>query len=241
MTRALWMALACGCLFAVPVCAQSQQNQTKPPAGQQPAQPQGSNPFPDDTNSVPVLPSTDTPAAAAPAPDTTDYSNVPLASADADPVHSPDDTPLVPDTGGSSSSSAGIDQLLKAPPEPEKTGRHHKGDKDADDAPHQETAKEDETVGGYYLDQKNWKAALSRFQSALVMDPENPDVYWGLAEAQRHLGDYAAAKGNYLKVMEYDPDSKHSKDSKNLLKAPELANVRAAYSTAAAPQTQPQP
>ena len=50
-----------------------------------------------------------------------------------------------------------------------------------------ETAKEDEDVGGLYLSQKNWRAAQSRFESAVVLDPENPDVYWGLAEAQRHL------------------------------------------------------
>jgi len=60
-------------------------------------------------------------------------------------------------------------------------------------------------VGKYYLDSKNWRAALSRFQSALVLSPEEPEVYWGLAEANRHLGNYAEAKANYLKVIEYDP------------------------------------
>jgi tetratricopeptide (TPR) repeat protein len=51
------------------------------------------------------------------------------------------------------------------------------------------------------------------FQSALVLDPYNPDVYWGLAECERHLGDFADARANYKKVMEYDPGSRHAKDA----------------------------
>ena len=90
-----------------------------------------------------------------------------------------------------------------------------------------ETAKEDEDVGGLYLSQKNWRAAASRFESAVVLDPENPDVYWGLAEAQRHLGQFAAAKANYQKVVEYDPDSKHAKEAKKLLIDPQMANAAA--------------
>ena len=74
---------------------------------------------------------------------------------------------------------------------------------------------------------KHWKAALSRYQSALVTDPENPEVYWGIAESQRQLGDYANAKANYQKVMDYDPDSKHGKEAKKLLKDPQLANAPA--------------
>ena len=66
----------------------------------------------------------------------------------------------------------------------------------------------------------------------MVLDPENPDVYWGLAEAQRHIGNFANAKANYLKVMEFDPDSKHGKDAKKILKEPEVANAKAVSSNA---------
>ena len=93
---------------------------------------------------------------------------------------------------------------------------------------HQESASEDINVGGYYLDKKNWHAALSRFQSAMVLDPENPDVYWGLAEAERHLGDFADARSYYQKVVDYDPDSKHGKESIKALKDPEIANAKTA-------------
>ncbi len=196
-----------------------QKQQSKPPAE--------SNPFPGDTNNVPVLPNATTPAApessappnAAPAP----------PSGPDDPVRSPDDPVGNPDSEGASgfsSSSAGLDKF-NPPPEPDTRGRR-KGKGQDEPQLHQETAKEDENVGGYYLSNKNWRAALSRFESAVVLDPENPDVYWGLAEAQRHLGQFAAAKANYQKVMEYDPDSKHAKEAKKLLGDPELSNAASA-------------
>ena len=123
---------------------------------------------------------------------------------------------------------------VKPPPDVEKPGRHGK----TQEPTHQESAAEDVNVGGYYLERKNWKAALSRFEAALVLDPENPDVYWGLAEAQRQLGDFANAKANYLKVMEFDPDSRHGKDAKKLLKQPELANAPAVSANRPAVQVQ---
>jgi Tfp pilus assembly protein PilF len=89
---------------------------------------------------------------------------------------------------------------------------------------HQEAASKDIEVGGYYLQTKNWKGAVSRFQSALVLDPENPDVYWGLAEAARHLGNFADARANYQKVVDYDPDSRHGKEARKALKEPEIAS-----------------
>ena len=48
-----------------------------------------------------------------------------------------------------------------------------------------------------------------------------------MAEAQRELGDFANAKVNYQKVVEYDPDSRHAKEAKKWLKEPELAHAPA--------------
>lgn len=205
-----------------------QQDQSKPATPQQPAQnpAPGANPFPEDTGNVPVLPSASQPAV----PDT----NAGIAAAaelppsDVDPVRSPDEPVAEPSSSarsGESSSSADLANLL-APPTDDETRNSRKG-KNAEPPEHKETAQEDESVGNYYLEQKNWKAALSRFQSALVLDPDNPDVYWGLAESQRHLGDAANARSNYMKVMEYDPDSKHAKEAKRLLKEPEMATAPA--------------
>jgi tetratricopeptide (TPR) repeat protein len=221
------------CLAAVPLVSTwpaTAQAPAKPANGQQaPAQKPGSdaNPFPEDTSTIPVVPTTAQPGSVPPAPSETGKGNSETTSLlhdDTDPIKSPDDP-----VGGSSDSDSGFSSSLqgaddvKIPAEPEKPGKHKK----PDEPTHQETAKEDENVGVYYLDQKNWKAALSRFESALVLDPENPDVFWGMAEAQRQLGDYTNAKANYLKVMEYDPDSRHSKDAKKYLKQPEIANAPA--------------
>jgi tetratricopeptide (TPR) repeat protein len=60
----------------------------------------------------------------------------------------------------------------------------------------------------------------------MVLDPENPEVYWGLAEAERHLGDFARAKENYLKLLDYDPDGPHGKQARKELNDPALANAR---------------
>jgi hypothetical protein len=235
-------------IATVGLSAQSTPPQQKPPANaqpsstqpQQPAQkpPAEANPFPEDTNNVPVVPTSGEPAPAPPPAAASEESagTTSLLKDDTDPVHSPDDPPpgaSDSDSGFSSSLTGAND--VNIPDEP-KTGKHKKGD---EPAVHQETAKEDEDVGAYELSLKHWKAALSRLQSALVMDPENPDVYWGIAESQRQLGDYANAKANYLKVMEYDPDSKHGKEAKRLLKEPELANAPAvsANHPAGTPQT----
>jgi tetratricopeptide (TPR) repeat protein len=238
MNRGLLIALvAVGCLMAAERLRAQAAPAQNPPANntQQPAnqqKPAESNPFPDDTTNVPVMPSKGTP----PLPEGT-YTgdepgagaHVPLRSDDLDPVRSPDDaahdTSSAADTS-SSDSSSGLDKILPPSGDDDQSQRKHR--KLAVPGPeHQETAKEDINVGGYYLQIKNWKAALSRFESAMVLSPDEPDVYWGLAESERHLGDLAAARGYYQKVAEYDPDSKHGKEAIKALKEPEIANAKA--------------
>jgi hypothetical protein len=232
------LAVGCGLIATVGLLGQSTPPQQKPPASTQPQKPPAeSNPFPADTNNVPVVPTSGEPAPAPPvAANEESAGTTSLLKGDTDPVHSPDDPPADAsgsDSGFSSSLTGANDVNIPDEPRP---GKHKKGD---EPAVHQESAKEDEDVGAYELSLKHWKAALSRLQSALVTDPENPDVYWGIAESQRQLGDYANAKANYLKVLEYDPDSKHGKEAKKLLKEPELANAPAvsANRPVAAPQT----
>jgi Tetratricopeptide repeat len=228
------LAVGCGLVAGVGLFAQSAPTQQKPPANKQPPastqpaqKPAEANPFPQDTNNIPVVPTSGEPAPPPPpaASDETSPETTSLLKSDTDPVHSPDDPPpdaSASDSGFSSSLTGAND--INIPDEPPKSGKHKKTD---EPAVHQVTAKDDEDVGEFELSRKNWKAALSRYQSALVTDPENPDVYWGIAESQRQLGDYANAKANYLKVMEYDPDSKHAKEAKKLLKDPQLANAPA--------------
>jgi Tetratricopeptide repeat len=221
-----------GCFLMRQISAQSPadgQNK-QPTAGQNPAGSQqkpipqsGANPFPEDTSTVPVMPSSGTVAL----PEGTDHGDdnmrLPFVADESDPVRSPDDPAAPGNEGqGSSSSLAGMDDL-KPPPDDNQPGKKRK--LSVDEPTHQESVKEDVNVGGYYLDKKNWRAALSRFESAMILDPENPDVYWGLAEAERHLGALADARSHYQKVVDYDPDSKHGKDARKALKDPEIANA----------------
>jgi tetratricopeptide (TPR) repeat protein len=207
------------------------QKPAETPAPQQ-AKPQGeSNPFPEDTSTVPVMPNKITPDAV---PTGTfgdaEGDSARLPGDDLDPVRSPDAegaAGLSSDPAQESSSNVGnLDSLLPGPGDDE-TGRRRKKGADLEGAP-KETAQQDISVGKYYLDNKNWRAALSRFQSALVLAPEEPEVYWGLAESARHLGNFADARTNYLKVVEYDPGSRHAKEAEKALKEPEIANARAA-------------
>lgn len=193
------------------------------------AAPQSSaNPFPEDTSNVPVLPSKpDQPQPAAADYETRDSDAGSLAAmptVDTDPVRSPEDP--FPAAGGnesqeSSSSLNNIDSLLP-PPDTEPPGKKRRHEPKEEPA-HQETAKSDIDIGSFYLDQKNWRAALSRFQSALVLDPEEPEVYWGLAEAERNLGQYAQARQHYERLLEYDPDGKHGKQARKALREPAIA------------------
>ena len=246
MKRGSWFALIlAGCLVAAPqVYAQTQtggggagSGQNKP-AGQQPGQqpnqqtgqPAPANSFPEDTNSVPVLPAKN----AQGVPDDSDngaasglgFTRMTLPGDDLDPVRSPDDPTTEPDnalSGGSSSSLTGMDRVLPGPDD-EQTDKKKK--LSVKEPTHKEAASKDIEVGGYYLETKNWKAAESRFESAMVLDPDNPDVFWGLAEAAKHLGNFADAKKYYQTVLDYDPDSKHGKEARKTLKEPEIANAK---------------
>ena len=148
---------------------------------------------------------------------------------DKDPVRSPqDEAPGGSDSNsGFSSSQSGLDNITNPPPdEPGRKGK--KGDDSVLDTFPRETPKEDVNVGNYYMDNKDWRGALSRFESALVLAPDDPDVYWGLAECERHLGQFAEARANYLKVTEYDPGSHHAKEAQKALRDPEIANAKPA-------------
>jgi tetratricopeptide (TPR) repeat protein len=206
------------------------KNAKKPaqqPSTPQPA-PQAANPFPEDLSTVPVMPSK--PADLAPDTFSESYSAASsLPGDDVDPVRSPDADGASESSEPaqvSSSRESNLDSLLPNPGDEDTGGRKKKRGAIVE-AP-KETAQGDISVGKYYLDQKNWRAAQSRFQSALVLAPEDPEVYWGLAESARHLGNFADASANYEKVMEYDPDSKHAKEAKKALEDPQIENAKAA-------------
>ncbi len=252
------LLLSCFWAAALQFCAHAQGNggqsgsgqsqpaasQPNPAPAQQPAQakPQANaNPFPEDTSAVPVMPTRVSPDLAP--GDEEPSAHAAMPAEDGDPVRSPEEAADATDSSGSGSSSslAGMGDLNPPDDDTTQPGKHKK--KGEEVVPeHHETAAEDEEVGSYYLTNKDWKGALSRFQSALVLDPDNPDVYWGLAEAERHMGDFADARANYLKVREYDPGSRHAKDAARALTDPEIANRKAdAAKPGASGQPAPQP
>lgn len=220
-----------GCLMATTVVqAQAGQGKTDKNAKKgvpvqttpQTSAPADANPFPGDTTDVPVMPTKVTPDIPQGTYSEMDRAGASLPEEDVDPVRSPDQAGTADGEVHEMESSSDVksmDSLLPGPGDDE-SGKK-KGGVIGDEP--KETAKEDISVGKYYMDQKNWRAAQSRFQSALVLSPDDPEVYWGLAESARHLGKVADARGYYEKVMEYDPDSKHAKEAKKLLGEPEMA------------------
>jgi hypothetical protein len=233
----LVVLVAAGCVMAAArLSAQAQPQQSPPGDASQkpaapPAKPAESNPFPGDTTNVPVMPSRDTPALPEGANNGAENLRVPLPAADLDPVRSPDDAAADDDSAqpmDSSSSSAGLDKILPGPDDDSQPQGGKRRKLAVPGPEHKETPSEDIQVGEYYLDTRNWKAALSRFESAMVLAPDEPEVYWGLAESERHLGNFADARTYYQKVALYDPDSKHGKEAMKALKEPEIANAKAA-------------
>jgi tetratricopeptide (TPR) repeat protein len=225
---------------SAPSSAPAQEKHAQQPP-QEPKSQKDANPFPTDTSDVPVMPSRENPEPAPPpsgsysSADQIEDAHYSLQG-DKDPVASPDEA----NTGeysdsqmSSSSNTKSLDSILPPPGDDEPRKKGKKGGDD--EGTPKETAAQDISVAKYYLDNKNWRAALSRFQSALVLAPEDPEVYWGLAVSQHHTGDYANARANYEKVIEYDPDSKHAKEAKKALKEPDLANAKPVPS-AASPQ-----
>jgi tetratricopeptide (TPR) repeat protein len=214
----------------------------KTPAAQQPArseQQTNQNPFPEDTSNVPIVQMRNVPGLIQGESDASGEGRIPMPASDADPVRSPEDAEAAAENQQQSSSSslAGMSGLLPPADDDTQPGKHNRKGQQIEPE-HRETAAEDESVGKYYLDNKDWRAALSRFQSALVLDPDNPDVYWGLAEAERRLGQFAEARANYQKVMEYDPGSRHAKEAKKALEDPQIANAK--LPQAAQPSASPQ-
>jgi len=217
------------CYAQVPATGDTATGENKPAV---PAQ-SSANPFPEDTSDVPVMPSKATPDLPEGTYNGAENATLPLPDEDMDPVRSPDDpAPVSSSTADSSSSLTGLERLL---PRPEDDQPRKKRKLVVKERVHQEASSEDLEVGGYYLQTKNWKAALSRFESALVLDPENPEVYWGLAEAERHLGKFTDARMHYMKLLEYDPDGPHGKQARKELKNAAIANAQNAKPNTSTP------
>lgn len=232
-----WMAAAMA--LGLVLCAGRLQAQSdnpfpgeeKKPAQQQapaqqtpPAQKPGSdNPFPGEDTNAPVLP---TDNSSAPTPREGDSYAPPAnrgADPDGDPVRSPDPPGLMQKDDGFSSSRSGGPDLSGL-----ENDTDAKAGKSVKNKTREEIVAEDLNVGGFYSEKKNWKAAQARFAAAFQLDRENPDVVWGLAEAERHLAMYKEAVEHYQLFLSYDPDGPHGKAARKGLEEAEgqLASKR---------------
>jgi tetratricopeptide (TPR) repeat protein len=214
----------------------SQDAQKPADAQPQSTPPSGSNAFPEDTSNVPVMPSKGTAALPEGTYTGDDAARTALPGEDLDPARSPDDPAPDANSGQDSQSSSSLADMDKLLPGSDDEQTSKKRKMSVKEPSVQESASSDVDVGNYYLQTKNWRAALSRFQSAMVLDPDNPEVFWGLAEAERRLGNFADARSHYQKVVDYDPDSRHGKDARKALKDPEIANAQNAAHGPSTPQ-----
>lgn len=227
LTLALAYFVAAGLGVFAQAAKQPQSGAAGSPASNAPAQAgqPGNNAFPTDLSNVPVIPAHLSPGMI-PGEDE-ESRGMAIPTADTDPVLSPEDAAADAQSGEQdwSSSQAGMRDLLPPTGDEMQPGRHKDKSGTEPLIPH-ETASDDEHVGEYYLDNGEWKAALSRYESALVLDPDNPDVYWGLAESERHLGQLAEARANYQKVIIYDSGTRMAKKALKFLKDPQIANAK---------------
>jgi tetratricopeptide (TPR) repeat protein len=80
-------------------------------------------------------------------------------------------------------------------------------------------ATQDVKVGGFYLDQRDYKGAYSRYMEATLVDPGNADAVFGLAEAARGMNHKDEAVQNYRIYLDAFPDGKRAKEARKALAA----------------------
>ncbi|HET9837642.1 MAG TPA: tetratricopeptide repeat protein [Candidatus Angelobacter sp.] len=125
----------------------------------------------------------------------------------------PGDAPGTSATGESSSRDSQID--LSAKPAPEAAPAEDSSVLQPWD-PHK--AAKDVEVGQYYYKVKNYRAALERFNHALIYKPNDAEATLGLAMTQEKLDLLSLADQNYRKYLQILPNGPKSKEAEAALK-----------------------
>jgi tetratricopeptide (TPR) repeat protein len=76
-------------------------------------------------------------------------------------------------------------------------------------------------VGDFYFKKENYKAAISRYQEALLWKPQDAEATYKLAEALEKSGDKAGAAENYrayLKILPHGPYAQKAQSALSRLK-----------------------
>jgi len=149
----------------------------------------------------------DTPGTAPAAPRRSDGYERPSFPGDAPPAGSP--------TGESSSRDSQIDVNSRpATSEPAPAEEDESVLQPWD--PHK--AAKDVEIGQYYFKLKNYRAALERFNHALIYKPDDAEAIYGLASTQEKLDLLSLADQNYRKYLHILPHGPKAKEAEDALK-----------------------
>jgi tetratricopeptide (TPR) repeat protein len=74
-------------------------------------------------------------------------------------------------------------------------------------------------VGDFYLKRKKYRAALSRYQEAVQVDPDYPQAYLGMGKVYDRLGLRQKALENYRKYLDLLPSSKQAEEARQVHEA----------------------
>ena len=99
----------------------------------------------------------------------------------------------------------------KRPPEPENEEPEHR---------HRlQPAWKSVEIGDYYVRRKAYRAALSRYQEAVEVDPYFPRTYLGMGRVYDRLGLRQKALENYKKYLDLLPSAKDAEEARAVHKA----------------------
>ena len=191
---------------------------TAPPASSEDPPPAAQPPAAKDDNAFPEAVSKDAAAKA-----NQDEATPP---APATPKKGPagDANPFPEDVSRDAAKAAGNDPAPTTVPKPQLPPGVSSSQSQGALAPDAETvtdpgrAKKDTEVGTFYLKTGDYQGALIRFQDASTADPTNVAAIYGLAEAQRMLGNKTEAARHYQMYLEIVPNGPRAKDSIKALK-----------------------
>ena len=79
------------------------------------------------------------------------------------------------------------------------------------------TAVQDVEVGDFYFEDKNYRGALSRYESASSNKPGDPGIFLRLGKTAEKLGDNDRAKREYQASIDAAPDGPSAKAAKGAL------------------------
>jgi tetratricopeptide (TPR) repeat protein len=89
-------------------------------------------------------------------------------------------------------------------------------------------AMKDVEVGDFYLNRRNYNAAISRYREALLYKPDDAIATWSLAEALDKAGQTGEAISNYeayLKILPYGPKATEAHQALERLKGASSPNA----------------